>query len=271
MPAPSGAVVLACAGFLSEWADLGEPLSVRALRAAQAGGACLRDWLAEAVAAPAGAGLLTVSAETRPGTYEPAETIAVLEIGLGLPWPGGTGPIVLGDLPVDRGGMVIGDARALDSWVGFLSPSRSVDGLADVRIWGRGAAEAVARFTAPSAPGDYHGWFDLPVEVARERAAAINRWAAARNLYEHLAHVDPHNHHYLGQRAGRPSPLGAGVIEVEGCPVLCVNWSPAELQRFGGGRAFGQVYPLTLEEADGGSVLRWRIPAADVTGGTLGG
>ncbi|SNY68531.1 hypothetical protein [Paractinoplanes atraurantiacus] len=126
--------MLADAGLLSEWVELGEPLSVRALRAAESGGACLRDWLAEAVAVPARDGPLIVAARTRPGAYEPADTIAVLQIDLGFPWSGGTGPVVLGDLPVSRCGMVIGDARALDSWVGFLPEPRSVDGLADLRI-----------------------------------------------------------------------------------------------------------------------------------------
>ena len=64
---PSRAVVLACGGFLDQWTALGTPLSVRAMGAAQAGGAHLRDWLAEAVVAPAGPGKLTVTARSRPG------------------------------------------------------------------------------------------------------------------------------------------------------------------------------------------------------------
>ncbi|MBB4742459.1 hypothetical protein BJY16_005918 [Actinoplanes octamycinicus] len=280
--APSGVIVLAGAGFLDEWADLGEPLSVRALRAAEAGGATLRDWLAEAVAVPAGpattgrvprhAAPLRVTADVRPGAYGPVDdrdAIAVLTIELNVPWPdvsSGTEPVPLGDLPVDRCGMVVGDARALDSWVGFLRGERTIDGLADVRIHGKGAREARAHFDVPALPmfsakrGDSHGWLDLPVEVARERAAAVNEWAAAQGHYRHMAGVSVHSHQYLGSRAGWRSPLGAGLIDVAGCPILFVAWSPIELQRFGGGRPSGQVYPLTLENADGGAVLRWRIP-----------
>jgi hypothetical protein len=243
------------------------------MRAAEAGGGCLRDWLAEAVAAPAGPVPLTVTADTRAGAYQPLDmnnTIAVLDIDLGLPRSAisaGPGTTMLGDLPVDRCGMVIGDARALDSWIGFLHGDLTVDGLADVRIRGKGAQEAWAHYDAPPLPtppgDDSHGWLDLPAEVARERAAAINSWASARGLYPHIAHVDLHSHHYLGWRAGWRNPLGAGIIEVEGCPILCLAWTPFELQRFTGGRPFGQVYPLVLEDVGGQAKLRWTIPPMD--------
>ncbi|MFF0376129.1 hypothetical protein [Actinoplanes missouriensis] len=268
--APSGAVVLACAGLLDEWSELGEPLSVRAMSTAGSGGACIRDWLAEAVAVPAGPGSLAITADTRAGAYRPIDTgdaIAVLNIDLGLPFSAvsaGSGPALLGDLPVDRCGTVIGDARALDSWVGFMHGDQGVDGLADIRIWGKGAQEAWEHFDAPrilTAPGDdSHGWLDLPVEIARERAAAINRWASAQDHYPHMAHVDLHSHHHLGWRAGWQHPLRAGVIEVAGCPILFIAWSPLELQRFTGGRSAGQVYPVTLEDVDGRATLRWTIP-----------
>ena len=78
-----------------------------------------------------------------------------------------------------------------------------------------------------------------------------------------MAHVELHSHHYLGWRAGWQSPLGAGVIEVAGCPVLCLAWSPLELQRFTGGRPFGQVFPLTLENIGGRAKLRWAIPPTE--------
>lgn len=269
--APSGAVVLACGGFLEEWGSLGEPLSVRAARAAETGGGALRDWLAEAVALPAGPGALTVTAETRPGAYDPVKddaTIAVLQIDLDLPWSAVSaeaGPVALGDLPVDPTGMVVGDARALDSWVGFLY-DETVDGLADVMIGGKGERGTCAHFGVPLLPehrGGVHGWVDLPVEVARERAKTVNDWAAARGHYQYMARVDLHSHHHLGGRAGWASPLGTGVIEVAGCPILCIAWSPIELQRFRGGRASGQVYPVTLEDVGGRAVLRWVIPAME--------
>jgi hypothetical protein len=267
---PSGVVVLARAGSLDEWAELGEPLSVRAMQAAETGGAYLRDGLAEAVAVPAGPAALMVTARTRPGAYEAIDTVAALDIDLDLPWSAvsaRTEPVVLGDLPVDPCGMVIGDAVALDSWVGFLHGEHSVDGLADLRIWGKGDKEAWEHFGAQPIPALHtnhlHGWLDLPLEVAQERAAVINQWAVARGHYKHMANVDLHSHHHLGWRAGWDNPLGAGVIEVAGSPVLCTAWSPSELQRFRAGRSPGQVCPLTLERVEGKAVLRWSIPPID--------
>lgn len=77
--------------------------------------------------------------------------------------------------------MVIGDAVALDSWVGFVEGTRTVDDLADLRIWGKGEEEAAAHFEAPPIPTrstrTVHGWLDLPLEEARRRAATINQWA----------------------------------------------------------------------------------------------
>lgn len=266
---PSRAVVLACGGFLDQWRALGEPLSARSVRAAQAGGAHLRAWLAEAVAVPAGPGKLTVTAQTRPGTFEAAETIASIDVDLDLPWPAvsaGPAPVALGDLPVDPCGMVIGDAVALDSWVGFLPAARSVDGLADLRISGRGEEEAWSRYGARPLPAvrdrRLHGWLDLPVTVAFERAAEINEWAVTRGHAAHLAFVEPHSHHHLAMRAGRLDPLGAGVIEVAGCGVLWAGWPASELRRFTPGRSFGQTYPVTLENVEGRATLRWTIPPA---------
>ncbi|WP_159394200.1 hypothetical protein [Streptomyces sp. NRRL S-495] len=44
-------------------------------------------------------------------------------------------PVQLGDLPVDRCGMVIGDAAARDAWTGMND--EPAGGLADVTYWGR--------------------------------------------------------------------------------------------------------------------------------------
>ncbi|GAA2714349.1 hypothetical protein [Actinoplanes palleronii] len=264
--APSRALVLAGTGFLDEWSELGDPLSVRALHSARAGGAHLHDWLAEATAVPTGPATLTVTARTRPGTYEPRPTIAVLDIDLDLPWSAvsaGTEPVPLGALPVDPCGMAIGDPVALDAWIGFGSGPRTVDGLADLRLGGKGDTQASTHFSAPEivATWTLHGWLDLPITSARERATTINQWAVAHGHYKFLAKVNPHTHQHLGWRAGWPDPLGAGLIEIAGCPILCITWSPSELQRFRGGRSHGQVYPVTLEDVDGRATLRWRIGA----------
>ncbi|MFD4908987.1 hypothetical protein [Kitasatospora purpeofusca] len=140
---PSGVLVLGMAGWIDHWSGLGDPLSVRAMAAAKRGGGHLhepadgpsRNWSCEAVAVPAAADRpLKVRAET--GESYDGPVVTVLEVDLGLSWPGepGGGPVRLGDLPVDRCGTVLGDAHALDSFVGL--PGESIDGLADVTYWG---------------------------------------------------------------------------------------------------------------------------------------
>ncbi|WMX46840.1 hypothetical protein RGF97_21220 [Streptomyces roseicoloratus] len=120
--APSGVLVLGMAGWIDHWPELGRPLSVRAKEAAASGGGHLRDGWCEAVVVPAAADRpLPVRATTSPSPFDEEPTIATLEMGLGLPWPGNanrTAPVRLGDLPVDRCGMVIGDAVGLDTWTG---------------------------------------------------------------------------------------------------------------------------------------------------------
>ena len=118
--APSGVLVLGMAGSIDQWPGMGDPLSVRALAAAGLGGGHFHEpadgpseeWWCEAVAVPAAADRsLEVRAE--PWDSYAGPVISVLEVDLGLPWPSDRGgePIRLGDLPIDRGGMVLGDAR----------------------------------------------------------------------------------------------------------------------------------------------------------------
>ncbi|GAA2753444.1 hypothetical protein [Kitasatospora cinereorecta] len=146
--APSGVLVLGMASWIDYWPEFGQPLSERARTVAAEGGGHLHEWLCEAVAVPAAAGRpLTVRGATSPSPFDGEQTIAVLEIGLGLPWPDGRDPavpVLLGDLPVDRCGMVVGDAAGLDAWTGI--DGKSTDGLADVTYRGRHADQAYARF-----------------------------------------------------------------------------------------------------------------------------
>lgn len=100
--------------------------------AASTGGGHVHDGMCEMVAVPAADDeQLTVRASTTASPFDGEPAIAILEMDLGLSWTGPTNePIVLGDLPVDQCGMVLGDAVALDSWTGDGHPS--TDGLADV-------------------------------------------------------------------------------------------------------------------------------------------
>lgn len=261
---PSGVLVLGMAGWIDYWPQLGQSLSRRAAAAAMRGGGHLRDGLCEAIAVRASSGPLPVRATASPSPFEGEPTVAVLEVDLGMSWPAGTARhgVLLGDLPVDRCGMILGDASALDTFVGISGGA--TDGLADVAYWGRHADQAHAVFggeVLPS-PGRPRGWLDLPAGQAQALGAALTAWAD-----EHtggiglMVSVDEHTDYARLDRATWGRPLGAAVIDVAGCQVLGLTWGPGDHSMLHNGeRAGGRVYPVTLEPGEqGGTMLRWTL------------
>ncbi|MFD0374611.1 hypothetical protein [Streptomyces sp. NPDC127112] len=269
--APSGALVLGMAGWIDHWRELGQPLSERARAAAAKGGGHLREGLCEAVAVPAAADrVLMVRASTSPSPFDREPAIATLEIGLGLPWPETEDrvvPVWLGDLPVDRCGMVVGDAVGLDVWRGW--DDEPADGLADVFYWGLYADNAHAQFggerIVQHGVDGPHGWLDLTVAEAVARAAELEAWRDRLHGKGLMVSVDEHTDVHRFQRAGWHHPLHAGAIDVGGCQVLGIEWDQGDhSMRHRGERAAGQVYPVTLEADEAGEmVLRWAIPPYD--------
>ncbi|WP_331772960.1 hypothetical protein OG948_56955 (plasmid) [Embleya sp. NBC_00888] len=269
--APSGVLVLGMAGGIDHWRAPGRPLSTRAGVAASSGGGRLREWLCEAVAVPAADDRrLRVRASTSPSPFDEEPTIATLEIGLGLPWPGTADrsvPVPLGDLPVDRCGMVVGDATGLDAWTGMAD--EPADGLADVSYWGRYADDAHARFggeriTRYGVDGP-RGWLDLPVAEAVARAAELDAWRDRFHGKGFMVSIDKHTDFHRFRRAGRHHPLHVGAIEVGGCRVLGIEWDQGDHSiRHRGERGAGRVHPVTLEAGEAGEmVMRWTIPPYD--------
>ncbi|MER6441273.1 hypothetical protein ABT275_33550 [Streptomyces sp. NPDC001185] len=269
--APSGVLVLGMAGGIDQWRELGQPLSERAWTAAADGGGHLREWLCEAVAVPAAAYQpLRVRASTSPSPFDGEPTIATLEISLGLLWPETTDrsvPVRLGDLPVDRCGMVVGDAAGLDAWTGM--DDAPADGLADVFYWGLYADDAHAQFggerIAQYGVEGPHGWLDLPVAEAAARAAELTAWRDRLHGKGLMVSVDEHTDFHRFQRAGWHHPLHVGAIDVGGCQVLGIEWDQGDHSiRHRGERDAGQVYPVTLEADEAGeTVMRWTIPPHD--------
>ncbi|MFB7669372.1 hypothetical protein ACFC1R_36600 [Kitasatospora sp. NPDC056138] len=273
--APSGVLVLGMAAWIDFWPKAGRALSERALEAAASGGGHLyepaggepRPWSGEAIAVGAVANRpLPVRALTSPSPFDGEPSISILEVDLGLPWPEdrGVGPLVLGDLPVDRCGMVPGDAGVLDGFAGL--DGESVDGLADVTYWGRYAEDVHAEFGGervsqhPGGSGP-RGWLDLPLAEAEAIAERLGTWLLEGPGKGLMIAVDAHTDFHRLNRASWSHPLLAGLAEVGGCPVLGIGWDPGDhSMRHRGERAYGQVYPATLESLAGESVLRWTIP-----------
>jgi len=263
--APSGTLVLGMASWVDYWPQLGEALSQRAAAAAAKGRGHLHDWRCEAVVAPASANRqLPVRAWTNKSPHLDVPTIGILEVKLETPWPNehSPDPIHLGDLPVDRCGMVLGDAIALDDFVGLNGST--IDGLADLRYHGKHADDAHTQFGGeyiPS-PGHVRGWLDLPLEQAQQRAATLKAWSHDQGKTGLVTSVAEHTHHELFSRAGWEHPLLAAFVEVAGCQVLGFNWDAVDHSiRHRGERRDGQVYPVTLEPDPAGITwLRWKIP-----------
>ncbi|MGW4383859.1 hypothetical protein [Kitasatospora sp. NPDC004531] len=261
--APSGVLVLGMASWIDYWPELGQPLSVRAAAVAAAGGGHLWDGECEAMAVPAAADrALRVRARTGLSWYTEEPVIAQLDVDLALPWRGpGDAPIPLGELPVDRCGMVLGDGVALDAWIGL--EGEPADGLADVGYWGLHADDAHARFGGErAAEGGPFVLRDLPVAAAQALAAEIEVWRGGLRRDGVAVSVEPHTDYHRFQQTAASHPLLAGPIEVGGCRMLGIDWEPADhAMTHHGGRDLGQVHPVALApDATGGTILRWTIP-----------
>ena len=273
--APSGVLVLAMATWIDSWPEDGRTRSERALGATAGGDSHLylpgadgrpRSWSGEAVTVRAAADRpLPVRALTSPSPSDGVPTISVLEADLGLPWPPDRGdePLTLGDLPVDRRGMVLADAHALDGFVD--ADGESTDGLADVVYWGRHADDVHAEFGGERIP-QYrgrgpHGWLDLPLAEAQALGARLRAWRRDGPGQGLMVAVGAHTDFHRLKRSGRSHPLLIGSAEVGGCPMLGIGWDGGDHSlRHRGERAHGQVYPATLEPLADRTVLRWTIP-----------
>ncbi|HET9993601.1 MAG TPA: hypothetical protein VFQ65_33920 [Kofleriaceae bacterium] len=120
----------------------------------------------------------------------------------------------LGEAGVDFARLMIIDYAALAAW----QHEDSLDGKADLMFWGRDAALAARRITAPPTREGY-GWTNLTVAAATakwdqlERVKAENHWLLASDLR-------PHSHHFHALSAARASKQGAGTVAVGGATAL---------------------------------------------------
>ena len=120
----------------------------------------------------------------------------------------------LGEAGVDFARLMIIDHAALDAWV----HEDSLDGKGDLMFWGRDAALAARRITAPPTTEGY-GWTNLTVAAATakwdqlERVKAENHWLLASDLR-------PHSHHFHALAAARARKQGVGTVAVGGAQAL---------------------------------------------------
>ncbi len=131
----------------------------------------------------------------------------------------------LGEIGVDWARIAFGDADALAHW----RHDEAIDELADVAFWGAAEQEAAAVFGAPllDTPGEegVHGWTDLPIRDAAERAQTITDWRDENAVRRLMVDFRPHSHHWQVMRGVRASGHGAGMVEVGGAWLLCAMTS----------------------------------------------
>ncbi|KJY26502.1 hypothetical protein VR45_36890 [Streptomyces sp. NRRL S-495] len=105
------------------------------------------------------------------------------------------------------------------------------------------------------------GWLDLPLADAEAIADRLRTWTREGPGKGLMVAVDAHTDFHRFNRAGWNHPLLAGAIELGGCQVFGLGWDSGDhSMRHHGERAFGQVYPATLEARTGEAILRWTIP-----------
>jgi hypothetical protein len=148
----------------------------------------------------------------------------------------------LGDAMVDRARLMVADVDALGAWV----HEDALDGKADLVFWGRDAETAAASLSAPMLPEGVHGWLDLSVAEAAERARAVEA------LGVKLA-VDfrPHSHHYQLMAQVRASDTESGSINVGGARMcgFMTSWGDG-------------LFPVVRELSAAGELVRVTVELA---------
>jgi hypothetical protein len=114
----------------------------------------------------------------------------------------------VGEATVDFARLVLMDHAALDAW----THEDTLDGLADVVFWGRDAAAAAKASGAKSLKEGY-GWTNLSLDVAEEKALAVDKLKAA-NGWGLMIDFRPHSHHFYALAEARKNKMGAGMLEV---------------------------------------------------------
>ena len=154
--------------------------------------------------------------------------------------------MLCGSVGVDMARLMVCDMNALTAWESVLS----LDGLADLVLWGLHAAEVAEQVGAPLLSNTEHGWVDLDVHEAFEKAQALE---ALRNQGEHRFNFDfrPHNHQWQVLKQVRSSPTQSGTIAIDGAEatVFMTTWGDG-------------VYDVFRDLAADGSTMRIRVELA---------
>jgi hypothetical protein len=155
-----------------------------------------------------------------------------------------------GDVAVDHGLILLGDAEALGAWRHF----EPLDGLYDVAFWGV-IGEAVSGTLAAPPLWDGWGWRDIGLDEAKQRMQQVRSWLGSDSPEGRLAlELRPHSHFYrvmeqirrTERTRARPGEVGA--LDLDGAALLGLSTS------WGDG-----LFPIWVDRDKAGAVAAIRL------------
>ena len=149
----------------------------------------------------------------------------------------------IGYVLVDEARLAFAAPDALTAW----RTDSPADGLVDLAFWGRDAPTLVERTGAGTLDDGTHGWTDLPVQEAVDRASGLYRAKKSEGLRFALD-VRPHDDHYRLLSLARTAPTESASVEIGGS-VVCgffTSWGDG-------------AFPVRRDLADDGTLCRLRV------------
>jgi hypothetical protein len=144
---------------------------------------------------------------------------------------------------VDEARLAFAAPDALTAW----QTDDPADGLIDLAFWGGDAAILIERTGAGTLEDGTHGWTDLTVRDAVDKAAELNRIKESEGLRFRLD-LRPHDDHYRLLSLARTAPTESASVEIGGS-VVCgffTSWGDG-------------AFPVRRDTADDGTLCRLRV------------
>lgn len=157
--------------------------------------------------------------------------------------------VQVGEVAVDHGLILLGDADALGSWRHY----ESLDGLCDVAFFGREEDAArralAAQRLADSWSWGAWGWRDITPVEGKERLQQVRSWLGPGSPIGRLAlELRPHSHFYRVMEQIRSGPPEVGALDLDGAALLGLSTS------WGDG-----LFPIWVDRDKAGAVVAIRL------------
>jgi len=149
----------------------------------------------------------------------------------------------IGYVLVDEARLAFAAPDALTAW----RTDHPADGLVDLAFWGRDAPILIERTGAGSLNDGTHGWTDLTVQNAVDRASGLYRAKESEGLRFALD-LRPHDDHYRLLSLARTASTESASVEIGGS-VVCgffTSWGDG-------------AFPVRRDLADDGTLCRLRV------------